>query len=109
MGDLDGSSSVRGQRTWRALVKITVLDNNGIPVANANVSGNWSGGITGNAACTTGGSGACSVTSSSIRTNKSSVSFIVSIVNHNTLNYDAAANRDPDGDSSGTTITVSKP
>jgi hypothetical protein len=109
VGDLDGSSFSVNSRYWGASVTITILDDNGIPVADANVSGNWSGGISGNAACTTSGSGTCTVTSSNVRKNKGSVVFAVSNVGHATLVYNPEANRDPDGDSDGTTITVSRP
>jgi hypothetical protein len=109
VGDLDGSSFSVNSRYWGASVTILVLDYNDSPVANATVNGNWSGGIFGGAACTTGGSGACTVTSGNVRNNKGSVTFTVSNVSHATLAYDPTANSDPDGDSTGTTITVSKP
>lgn len=109
VGDLDGSSSTAGRKRWRATVTITALDNNGSSVANANVSGDWSGGTSGSASCTTDGSGVCSVTSAKIKNRRGSVTFTVSGISHATLTYNAAANTDPDGDSDGTTITVSKP
>jgi hypothetical protein len=109
VGDLDGSSFPVNQRFWGASVTILVQDTDGNPVADATVSGSWSGGASGNAACTTGGSGACTVTSGNVRNNKGSVTFTVSNVSHATLAYDPTANSDPDGDSTGTTITVSKP
>ncbi len=78
-------------------------------VADAPVAGNWSGGYSGTAACTTDGSGTCNATSGNIHKKKSSATFTVDSVNHATLTYDAAANSDPDGDSNGTVITVLKP
>jgi hypothetical protein len=39
----------------------------------------------------------------------SSVTFAVDGVAHSSLTYDATDNHDPDGDSDGTSITVSKP
>jgi hypothetical protein len=107
VGDLDGSSSLSGRRQWNARIAITVLDNNGIAVSGAVVSGNWSGGKSGSAVCTTSGVGTCDVYSGTI--SKSSVSFTVTNINHAALTYDATANRDPDGDSNGTTIVVLKP
>lgn len=44
-----------------------------------------------------------------IRKNNSSVTFTVEDVAHAELAYDASANTDPDSDSDGTCITVSKP
>lgn len=108
VGDLDGSSVNNGS-TWTANVSILVVDNNGTPVSNATVSGNWSNGATGSASCVTNGSGLCTVSQSGIRKNVSSVTFTVSNVTHSTLTYDPGANTDPDGDSNGTVIVVSKP
>lgn len=109
IGDLDGTSFWVNSRRWKTTVTIAVLDDLGSPVANAAVTGNWSGGISGSASCSTDGSGLCSITSSNIRKNKSSVTFTISNINHATLAYDPAANSDPDGDSNGTAITVLKP
>ena len=109
VSDLDGSSFWVNSRRWKATVTIIVLDDLGNPVANATVNGNWSGGASGSDACSTDGSGVCSVTSDKIRKNKSSASFTVGNISHGTLSYDAAANADPDGDSNGTIISVSKP
>lgn len=109
VSDLDGSSFWVNSRRWKATVTITVLDDLGNPVANATVDGNWSGGTSGSSSCSTDGSGVCSVTSGKIRKNKSSATFTVGDISHGTLSYDAAANGDPDGDSNGTAISVSKP
>lgn len=108
VGDLDGSSINEG-RTWTAFVTITVVDSTGSPVSNATVSGSWSQGANGSSSCTTDSSGQCTVGKPEVRKNRSSVVFTVTNVSHSTLNYNSAANSDPDGDSSGTIITVFKP
>lgn len=108
VGDLDGASINNGS-TWTAQVTILVVDNNGTPVANATVSGNWSNGASGSANCSTNSSGLCTVSIGGIHKRNGSVTFMVSNVTHSTLTYDSAANTDPDGDSNGTTITVQKP
>lgn len=108
VGDLDASSINEG-RNWTAHVTITVVDSTGSPVANATVSGSWSNGASGSASCSTNSSGQCTVTKSGIRKKNSSVTFTVTNVSHGTLNYNAAANSDPDGDSNGTSINVAKP
>lgn len=108
VGDLDGNSINNG-RTWTAEVTILIVDNNGSPVGNATVNGNWSNGASGSANCTTNASGTCTVSMSGIRKNVRSVDFTVTNVTHSTLTYNPAANTDPEGDSDGTTITVSKP
>jgi hypothetical protein len=68
----------------------------------ATVSGTWG-------SCTTAAAGQCSLSSGTLRKNVSSATFSVEGVSHTDYVYDAAANGDPDGDSDGTTITVSKP
>jgi hypothetical protein len=107
VGDLDGSSVNEG-RTWTARVTITVMDSTGSPVSNAVVTGSWSEGANGSSSCTTNASGQCTVSKPEIRKNQSSVNFTVTNVSHSTLNYNSAANSDPDGDSNGTVITVYK-
>ena len=106
VGDLDGAGNKSG-KGWRATVTITVHDDAGPPhgtVANATVSGAWSGGAT--ASCTTGSSGQCNVTSGRLPNTTGSVTFTVSKVTHATLTHKATDNHDSDGDSDGTTITV---
>ena len=106
--DLDGGSTAQ-ERTWTAVITILVVDSNGMPVEGATVNGSWSSGATGSAACLTGSNGTCVVSESDIRNSFNTVSFTVSNVSHAALTYNSAANSDPDGDSDGTTIVVSKP
>lgn len=108
VSDLDGSSTSQSGR-WTAFVTISVEDENGSPVAGATVSGSWSNGVTGNANCVTNGSGQCTVSKNNIRNNFQSVTFTVTNVSAGGYTYDAGANSDPDGDSNGTVINVSKP
>jgi len=88
-------------------VTITVHDSNHRPVANATVSGSWSSG--GSGSCTTNGTGQCAVSRSTIPKSTRSVTFTVVSVTHATLTYNAPDNHDPDGDSNGTVITLSRP
>jgi PKD repeat protein len=106
VGDLDRTITNQGG-TWTATVTITVHDSNHSPVANATVSASWSSG--GTASCTTSGSGQCAVSKSGIPKKTGSVTFTVVNVTGPGLTYDAAANHDPDGDSNGTSIAVSRP
>jgi Tol biopolymer transport system component len=106
VGDLDGSITNQGS-TWTAFATTTVHDSNHGPVANASVSGSWSSGGTGS--CTTNGSGQCAVSKSTISKNTRSVTFTVVNVTHAALTYNSADNQDPDGDSNGTLITLSRP
>lgn len=105
VGDLDGNSSNNG-RTWTAEVTITVHDPGHNALSGADVSGDWSTGDT--ATCTTDSSGQCTVSLSGLRKNVSPVSFTVSGVSHPDYSYSSSDNHDPDGDSDGTTISVSK-
>lgn len=107
VGDLDGNSINNG-RTWAAEVTILIVDAAGSPVSNATVDGAWSGGASGPASCTTDGSGTCTVVASGILKRDGTATFTVNDVTHSTLTYDASANTDPDGDSDGTSITLSK-
>ena len=106
VGDLDRTITNQGG-TWTAIATITVHDSNHSPVANATVSGSWSSGGTGS--CTTSGSGQCAVSKSTIPKSTGSVIFTVVNVAHATLAYNAPDNHDPDGDSTGTRITLSRP
>ena len=78
-------------------------------VADAVVSGNWSGGFTGATSCTTGAGGQYSVTSGSVGKRNPSITLAVTGVTKNGLTYEQSANHDPDGDSDGGAIAVNKP
>jgi Tol biopolymer transport system component/PKD repeat protein len=106
VGDLDGSITNQGSM-WTTMVTITVHDSNHRPVASATVSGSWSNG--GTASCTTNSIGQCAVSKSTIPKSMRSVTFTVVNVTHATLTYNAPDNHDPDGDSNGTVITLSRP
>jgi serine protease AprX len=108
VGDLDRSSTLSGSK-WNAIVTVYVHDNNEKPVANATVNGKWSNGATGTVSCNTNSSGSCQVTKTGLNTKTTSVTFTVTSVTHSTLTYKSSANHDPDGDSNGTSIVISKP
>ena len=107
IADLDGTSAMVAGVNWAATVNIAVVDMNGLTVAGATVSGNWSGGYTGNGACVTDTAGMCSITSG--RTRDTSVTFTVADITATGFVYDASLNADPDGDSDGTTIVIARP
>jgi PKD repeat protein len=106
LGDLDGASTSQAPK-WTATVTITVHDSSHGLVADAQVSGSWNNGDSGS--CTTNTLGQCAVSRSGILKTKTSVSFTVTNVARAPLAYKAADNHDPDGDSNGISITVSKP
>lgn len=105
VGDLDGFGVDTGGR-WTARVTVVVHDAEENPVSGVTVSGTWGGGASGGGSCVTGAAGQCEV-STQIRKNSPSVAFTVSSLTG--APYAASANHDPDGDSDGTTITVSRP
>jgi hypothetical protein len=109
VGDLDGSKAAVNSRNWQATVTSTVHNASHAPIANATVSGSWSGGVSGSASCVTNSAGQCSVSTGSVSTKSASVTFTVTNVSQSSYSYQSSANHDPDGDSSGTAITVTKP
>src|SRR4030095_10173233 len=108
IGDLDGSSA-GNKSTWTARLTVTVHDTDHLAVAGAVVTGTWNGPAAGSGTCTTGGSGTCVVVSSSLRKKDSVATFTVTGVAASGLAYSAAQNHDPDGDSTGTAISIAKP
>jgi Tol biopolymer transport system component len=76
-------------------------------LAHALVSGAWNDGSI--SSCTTNANGQCAVSRSGILKKTNSVSFTVTNVSRATFVYEPAANHDPDGDSNGTTVSVSRP
>jgi serine protease AprX len=102
VGDLDGSVTGRGKTPT---VTITVHDANHNPVAGVTVTGSWSSG--GTASCVTDANGRCSV-SRNFGKKQTSVTFTVSGLSKSGYTYDAPSNHDPDGDSNGSSITITK-
>ena len=109
VGDLDGSGVSGSGSNWQARVTITVHDAQHNAVDSAAVSGNWSSGYSGSASCTTNSAGQCSVTTGNVNKRTSSVTFTVSNVTRSGRTYQSSSNHDPDGNSTGTRITVSSP
>jgi hypothetical protein len=91
---------------WDAIVQIEVRDANGITMHLATVSGTWSNGDA--AQCTTSVYGVCNVYMRDLRNKVHSVNFTVNDVQRTYSVYLPSANSDPDGDSNGTQITVSR-
>jgi hypothetical protein len=108
IGDLDGTKALVSNR-WRATVTATVHTETHGAVANAVVTGSWSGGITGSTSCITNASGQCSVTSPNVSTKSASVTFTVTNVSQPSYTYQSSSNHDPENDSNGTAIIVTRP
>ncbi|WP_374689885.1 hypothetical protein [Promineifilum sp.] len=111
VADLDGVAVyTSGGNRWKATVTIKVVNGSNVPVSGATVRGKWTNGATGNVSCKTNASGLCNIVKTDLRTNNvSSVTFTVTNVIKSGQTYNAAANSDPDGDSNGTVIVISRP
>jgi dipeptidyl aminopeptidase/acylaminoacyl peptidase len=105
IGDVDGSSTTQ-QNTWTGMVTIDVHSIYHGPVANAVVTGSWNNGTA--ASCTTNATGRCVISRSGIPRKTTTVSFTVTSASHGAFVYQPAGNHDPDGDSNGTAITISR-
>jgi len=111
VGDLDGWSVKMSRGNWAATVNITVHDNNHDLVMNAEVNGMfYQGGHIENVYGITGSDGICTLSSDQLpdKKGKAKVTFEVINVMIGELPYVFEDNHDPDGDSNGTTIVISK-
>ena len=104
IADLGGVAVASGRR-WTAVVEVTVVEDGGGAVLNATVRGVWKDGTSG--VCTTDGAGTCSLELGNLR--RKSITFTVNSITHTSLTYDPGSNTDPDSDSNGRVITVSRP
>jgi hypothetical protein len=109
VGDLDARPQSVNKNQWRATVTVTVHDDAHRPVNGASVAGTWSSGSAASGSCTTTANGQCSITTGNIPTTTASTRFTVGNVSGAGLQYVPSDNHEPDGDSSGTVITISKP
>jgi predicted extracellular nuclease len=107
IADLDGVG-VQIVGRWLAVAIIYVHDEDGRPIVGATVHGTWFGDSVTPVSCTTGSTGRCSVSTTAYR-RRNEVTFQVDDVVHPGAPYDPSANQDPDGDSDGTTLTVTQP
>lgn len=108
IGDLDKASVLVKTTSWKATVTIYAHNAGEAPLSGVKVNISWSGGATGTTNCTTNTSGYCSV-SKTLSTSKTSITLTVTNATKSSYTYNVAANHDPDGDSTGTVIVVSKP
>ena len=105
VGDLDRARTSQSS-TWTATATTAVHDSRHGAIANAVVTGSWS--VGGMSSCTTNASGRCAVSRAGIPKNTGSVIFTVTNVTRAPFGYKNEANHDPDGDSNGTILTVTK-
>jgi choice-of-anchor B domain-containing protein len=91
---------------WRARVRINVRDRTHTPVAGAVITGRF--GKSRVRSCTTNDLGRCSV-SALVGDPRKRIPFEVTSVELAGSDYDATANHDPGGDSTGTRIVLERP
>jgi subtilisin family serine protease len=106
VADIDGSASTL-LSMWRGNVTITVHDQNHMPVANVTVTGTFANGLTLTGACKTNSAGTCGF-GSNYASSGSSGTFTVTNLALSAYVYLPGRNHDPDGDSNGTTITITR-
>ena len=110
--DLDAVSVKLSKGNWKSLVTIDVRDAGDVlPVIGAIVTGTFFqvGSPIITLTCTTVASGRCAIDSGQFPSKSGSgKSFTVNNVTHASFTYASGANHDPDGDSNGTTIALSK-
>ncbi len=90
IGDLNDASVSQPRNRWDAVVEILIVDDDGSPVPDALVSGDWSNGANGSGSCTTLGNGVCSITKSNLKGNVSPVTFTVTSVS-GAFTYDSVS------------------
>lgn len=106
VGDLD-RAAIKGSGTWQASATVRIDTAGHAPQPGALVRGVWTSGLAGS--CTTTVAGTCSTGSGAIPRSVKSATFTVTSVAVGSAIYDPSANHDPDGDSNGTSIAISRP
>lgn len=104
VGDLDATAKVKGKSgNWSAGVSVTVHDAAHGRVGGVVVTGTWGDGT--EVAASTNGGGKATFNTGVLK-DPSRVTFTVTNLGGSGFEFDPAASHDPDGDSDGTTITV---
>jgi serine protease len=106
--DLD-ATPVKDKKAWSAGVSIQARDQQGKAASFATVSGTWTEGASGTVTCTTNVYGWCTVTKSGLKNGVAAVRFTINTIALPGGTYDGSLNSDPESDSNGTTIKVSRP
>ena len=107
VGDLDRSSLSLSSTRWRARARIQVHDGDHVLLPGVVVAGRF-GPNGARLTCTTGTAGACTL-KRDLRNTRVSIVFTVLGLSKASHVYVAANNHDPDGDSNGTKILVTRP
>lgn len=109
VADLDGRAELKGKSgRWEALVTVTIRDDTGAAVGGATVTGEWTGAASGIVSGATASDGTVTLSSGNLSAAGTQATFTVSGVSAEGLNYDSTQNTDPEDDSDGTAITITK-
>jgi Bacterial Ig domain len=106
VGDLD-ATTVKGSGTWQTSVTVRIHTSGHASQPGAVVTGVWGTGAA--STCITTITGTCSVASGPLARKIQSTTFRVTSVTAGSAVYDATANHDPDSDSTGSSIVISRP
>jgi hypothetical protein len=107
VADLDGSSQ-SAKNLWTASVVVKVTDSTGLPVQGAHLFGTWNLSEEAQTSCTTDSRGLCTVQSGSLAKKVKTAEFTVIDLYDASYPYEPSENVDPDGDSDGTRIVVTR-
>ena len=107
IGDLDNASSRASKRSWTATVRATVLDGTQATVPGATVSGTFTN-AKGTLSCTTAADGTCTISSAALKSSITRTTFTVTGVVKDGSDYRSQDNADPDADSTGSTIVITR-
>ena len=109
VGDLDDNSNNPPSPQWQAQVVVTIHDASHSPVDSATVTAVVTFGSSfATLSCATGPSGQCQL-AQLVDDTVGNATFIIVSVTKSGFSYNLLANHDPDGDSTGTVITVNRP
>lgn len=108
VGDIDKTTTKRALY-WETTITLTVHTDSHTAMDGVTVTGSWSDGYTGATTCTTNSNGQCSITRSRIGNTTTSLTFTITNLSKTGYSYNASANHDPDGDSTGTSMVINKP
>ncbi len=108
VANLDDVSAAVSSQKWQPQVQVTIYTSIGLDGDGAIVSGTFSG-HKGTVSCTTTAYGTCTLGNFTLKRSTKSTVFTVTNVVRDSTTYAPTDNRDPGGDSNGTTITVTLP
>jgi serine protease AprX len=110
VGDLDATRAKQGNG-WKSTLTVKIEDSAHAALASASVSVRITGsaGYSATGTCTTSTGGTCSLTTGKVASSNTTLTWTVTGVTRTGYTYDNIANHDPETDSNGTSISVSRP